>query len=114
MQGDDIRAGEKFVQRHVLEAQHPRLVTRVRIVGDDDAAETLQDFSHYRADLSGAHDAYGPAVQLESEKAVEGEIALTHAAVCSMQFSVQGEDQADGVLGDGMGRVGGYPHDGQA
>jgi hypothetical protein len=82
--------------------------------GEHPAAEAEHDPGEHRADLAGADDPDGPAVQVEAEQAVQREVALADPVVGPVDLAVEREDQADGVLGDGVGRVAGDADDAQA
>ena len=73
-----------------------------------------QDLRDDGANLAGADDAGGAAVELAAQQAVEGEVALAHAVPGAVDLAVQRQDQRQGVLGDGVRGVGGDADDGDA
>ena len=81
---------------------------------DEAAAEPREDAREDAPDQAGADDADGLAVEVEAEQAMELEIALADPVVGAVGLAVQGQDQRDRVLGDGVGRIGRHPADGEA
>lgn len=110
MQADDVALGEQAVEVAVL-----AVLLEGRggegVVGEDVAAEALHDAGGGEADLADAEDADGLAVEGAAEQAVEGEVALADAVVGPVGVAVEGLDQGDGELGDGLGGVGGHVGD---
>ena len=105
VQGDDVGPLEQLVQRHVVDAAVRR---RERIIGDDLHAEAAADVDEDPADLSGADDAHGLAVEIEARKTVQGEIEFPRAVVGLVNAAHGGQKQGDRVLRHGIGRVGGH------
>ena len=77
-----------------------------RIEREHAHAEAAQDLRGDAADFSRAENAGGLAVQVEADEAVEREVQVMHAVVGARDFAIEREEQRDGVLGDGVGRVG--------
>ncbi len=59
-----------------------------------------------RADLPSADDADGAAVEVEAQQAFEGEIVFAHAGGGAVDFAIQSQHQAHGVLAHGIGGIG--------
>ena len=53
-------------------------------------------------------------IEIETHQAVEREIEFAHSVVCAVGLSIEGENERDGVLGHGVGRVAWDPGDGNA
>src|SRR5262245_64767105 len=76
-----------------------------RIMRQQSAAETFHDSRHDGAYLARADDAYSPAVQIETQQPVEGEIAFAHAGVGAVYLAVERQDQTRRMLGHRIRRV---------
>ena len=76
--------------------------------------EPFEDLRGDAPDLSGADDADGFAVEIESHQAVEREVELAHPVEGAVSFPIEREDERNGVLGHGVGRVARDPRDGDA
>ncbi|MNO97301.1 hypothetical protein D3C76_890040 [compost metagenome] len=113
VQADDVRLAEQPVELDELAADGLDFAVRVGIVGQHTAAEAGHDAGEHHADLAGADHADALAVQVEAGQAVQREVAFAGAVVGAVQVAAERQDQADGVFGDGVGRVGRHPHHGQ-
>ena len=89
----------------------PAFLVRHRVKRDHAATEAAQDFSDDRADFTRADNARGTPAKIETEQTIEGKVPFANSIVCAMQFAVQGENQSEGMLRDGIGRVGGHACD---
>ena len=75
--------------------------------------EALADVGEDPADLAGADDAYGFAMEVKACQTLEAEIKVPGADVGLVGPAVDGEKQCHGVLGYGIGGVGRHPVDGE-
>ena len=73
------------------------------VVGEDAHAESAEDLTGDLAGASGANEACGFAVEVEADEAVEGEVQIADAIVGAGDFAIEGEQEGDGVFGDGVG-----------
>ena len=94
---------EQLGTRDVADAGVDELVVDERIVGEDIATEGDQQAGDELTDAAGADDPGRPAVQAAAEQTVEGEVAVADAQVGAMDVAVEGEDEGQRVLGDGLG-----------
>ena len=85
-----------------------RASMRRRVVGQDVAAEAHQGPRDQGADPARADHAHRLAVEVEPQQPLQGQVALANPGVGAVQPPGQGEDEADGVLGHRVGRVGGH------
>ena len=114
MERDDIGPGEEVVATDEFEAGGAGFRRRVGIERDDMAAEALENFPGDRADAARADESGGFAVKIKALKAFEAKIATAHAVVGEVGVAVEREQERDGVLGDGVRRIGGDVGDGEA
>lgn len=70
MQADDLGLLQHLVERQVAHAQGLQVAVGIRVVGQQLAAEAGHDAGKGGADLAGADNAYGLAVQIEANQAV--------------------------------------------
>ncbi len=99
---------------HVLDAVLGGPVAiRKRIVGQHLHAEAAQDLGDDAADLAGADDAGGLAVQVEADQAVEREVQFADAVEGAVNLAIERQQQRDGVLGHGVGRIDRHARDGE-
>ena len=87
---------------------------RKRIEREHAHAEAAQDLRGDAADFSRAENAGGLAVEIEADESVEREVEVVDAVVGARDFAIEREEQRDGVLGDGVGRVSRDARDGEA
>ena len=106
VEGDDIRFGEQLVQLHVLQA---RAGIGELVIGQDLHAETSADIPKDAADLTGADEADGLAMEVKAGQSGQAEIEFPGADVCLVGPAVDGQKQCHGVLRHRVGRVGGDP-----
>ena len=114
MQGDDVGFGKELVERDVLNSDLEAVWILDAIVGEDVAAEAVEDAGDAVADLARAEDADGAAPHVKADQAVEREVAFANAVVGAMELAIEGEHKANRVFGDGVGRVGRYTNDADA
>ena len=69
---------------------------------EDPAAEPSQDPAEDQADPPGPHDADGLSVEVEPEQPLEREVALTNARVRAVELPVEGQNERERVLSDGV------------
>ena len=86
-----------------------RILGRELIVGQNVHAEALADVGKDPADLAGAYDAHGLAVQVEARQALEAEVEIPGADIGLVGPAVDGQQQGHGMLGHSVGRVGRDP-----
>lgn len=113
VQRDDVGLAQGLVQRRVRDAVQRR-GGRVgaRVVGQDAAAEALgQDLARQHADLAGADEGDGLAVEVLADEAGEREVALARAVEGLVVLAHDGQEEADGELGHGVRRVRGHVDD---
>ena len=79
------------------------LGVREGVVGEDAHAEAAEDLAGDLAGAAGADEAGGFAVEVEADEAVEGEVEVADAVVGAGDFAIEGEEEGDGVFGDGVG-----------
>ena len=115
VQRDDVGAAVKFVQRHVFYLR-PYGIFRVGVdvVRENLHAESLEDADQFAGDLSGADDTRRLAVHVESQQAVQREVAVARAPIGAVDLTVERQHQHHGVFRHGMRRIGGNAHDGNA
>ena len=108
MKGHDARSGEDIRQRDIFNSQCPAGFVRKRVVGEQPATEAREDARHDQPDIACAHDAHGPAVQIEAEQAFQREVAFPNAGIGAVDLAVERQDESDGMLRDRVRRVGWY------
>src|SRR5690606_28122523 len=59
----------------------------------------------------GSDHAHRGAVQVEADEPLEREVELAYPGIGAMDFSIERQDQAHRMFGNGMGGVLGNPHD---
>ena len=112
MQADDVALSQDFVERQIEHTAVAEGGIGIEVGGKDTAAEAEHDAGKDATDAAGADDAHGFALEVEAQEAIEGEIAFADAVEGAVGFAVEGKDEGDGVLGDGVGGVGGDADDG--
>ena len=108
---DDVGGLDRRQEVDVRDAEVHQVLVAVRVDGEDVAPEVPQQAGDDRTDLAGADHCGGLARHVEPDQPVEREVAVAHAVVGAMDVPVERQDHGQRVLGDGVGRVGGYPHD---
>jgi hypothetical protein len=73
---DDVGAAEQFSEGHVFGSGVARLVAWPGIVREDPEAEAGHDAAEDRTDFSRADHTHRAAVEVETEQAVEREVAF--------------------------------------
>ena len=112
VEGDDVGARVDVGQRGVVGAELFQFGVAGPVVSQDTAVEPHHDLRHDRADLAGADHADCVAVEVETQQAVQREVAFADARVGLVDLSIQGEHQADRVFSDSVRRIGGHANDG--
>src|SRR5204863_4856090 len=99
VQRNDIRLCEQFVHLDVSHAE--RLTDRIWkwIERQSWATESGENLRHHAPNLARADHANCFSVHVESDQALESEIAFSDAIICAMKFSVERQHKSDGVLG---------------
>lgn len=109
MEAHEVRLAQEVREAHVLDPQPGEAVAGEQVVGQHAAAEAAQEgLGDDAADLAGADDARGLAVQVEPQQALEREVALAHVRVCTREVTVERQGQGDGEFGNGVRRVVGH------
>ena len=78
------------------------------------ATESRHNSSQRGANLSCANDSNRLAEHVKADETIQIEVAVTHAIVGAVNISIERQHQRDGVLGDGVRRIGGDAEHGQA
>jgi hypothetical protein len=99
---NDVRVCPDLVQGHVLDAVAQCLWVLRDIVAEHGAAGALGDTHEQRADLAGADDADGLAVNVEAEETGETEVLLARAVERAVDLAVERHHERGGVLDDGV------------
>ena len=112
MQGDDVGCRRELAGCGVAHAHLDQLRPLLEVVGQHLAGEALaHDPGHDGADRTGADHAHRPAVQVEAQEPVEGEVVVAGADIGAVDAAVEAEDQADRELRHRVWRVGGHADD---
>ena len=106
VQADDVRSGKEFSKIDVWYSIVLGNIIRIRVIGDDRAAETFRKYlASQQSNLPRTDDANGFAGKIESCETVKEEVAFANAVVNLVVFSDYGQYQPDGELCDCFGRV---------
>ena len=89
-----------------------KVVVGIEVVGQYVHAEAAEDADELLGNLARADDAGRLAMHVETQQAVQGEVALARTPCGTMYLAVEREHQGYGIFGHGVGRVGGYAHHG--
>ena len=108
MQRDDIRLGEKPVERDIFK---PRRRIRECVVGEDSHSESLADVGEDASDLARADYACRLAVKVESCQPDKREVEVLCANGGAVDVARQRHQERGGVFSDGVGGIGGNAHD---
>ena len=108
MQRDDVGAAPDLVERDVFDADRAAIRAGNDVVREHAAAETEQNSRDECADSSRADDADGAIDQVETEEAVQREVAFADARVRAMDLAIERQDERHRVLGHCMRGVGGH------
>ena len=114
VQGDEVGAGEKIVQLHLLHPElHGALGGQERVIGDHLHPQAIGAVGDDGADIAAADQAQRLGRQLHAHEAVLLPLAGLGGLVGFRQLAGEGEDQGDGVLGggDGVAEGGVHHHD---
>ena len=109
MQGKDIRLLQHLITGFIHNPILLRLLLiRVQIIRHNIASKpSTQNIPHQQPDLPCPNNPYRLAVEIEADEPGEGEIAFARAVEGFVVFADEGEEEADGEFGDGVGGVGG-------
>ena len=105
VQGDEVGAAKQLIELDILDHALEGGVL-VDVIAEDLHAKAVADADHGGADLAGADDAGGLAVEVDAEEALEGEVILADAGVALVDAAGGAEAQADGLLCDSLRRIG--------
>src|SRR5439155_12170421 len=100
---NDVGGAQQLVERNVAEIQHlgeQRLAPEV--VGDHLHPEALGDLDGVQANPPRAHDAQGFSRQIKTAQRLERDVARQSVDKSFVDVSRQGQDQREGVFGDGV------------
>ena len=75
------------------------------IISQHSHPETAQYVSDDASDLSGADDASGFAMKIETDQPIERKIQVVHTVVRARDFSIECEEQPNRVLRNRIGRI---------
>ncbi len=115
VQGDEIGAGEQFVERYPLDPELDRPFGRQeRVVGDHLHLEALRPVGDDRADIAAADDAERLAAELDPHEARLFPFAGLGRAVGGGDLAGQRKHHRDRVLGGGDRVAVGRVHDDDA
>src|SRR6266540_966890 len=89
VQRDDVRSGEEMRARHIVHTQPLTVGVWKRIVRQKSTTETFHNLRYDSADFACADDAHGPAMQIETQQSVEGEITFAYAGVGAVYLAVE-------------------------
>ena len=107
VEGDEVRLGQQFLQRHIGDAEFapPPPDGVVDAVSDDVHADGLGHDAQMLADAAEADDAQGLALQLDAlAVGLLLPLALTHGVAGDGDIAGAGEHMAHGQLRHGRGR----------
>ena len=108
VQRDHVGAGQKLVERHVLDAP-AQAVLRVGVAGDDSAPEAGEALADGLTDGACAHDAHGAGVERAADLSPQAEVLVARGDVDELGLAKRHEDEHHSVIGDARGRVGRMP-----
>ena len=108
MQRDDIRLGEKPVERDIFK---PRRRIRECVVSEDSHSEPLADVGEDASDLARADYACRLAVKVESCQPDKREVEVLCANGGAVDVARQRHQERGGVFSDGVWRVRRNAHD---
>ena len=111
VQRDDVTDRKRLVEPDIGDAQIDQALVDHRVERDDLTTQVPQQSGHDRSDLAGTDHRGGLSGHVETDEAVEREVALTHPVVRPMDLAVEREHQRQRVFGDGVRRVRRHPHD---
>ena len=113
-EGDDVAAPEQLGAGDVVDAGCDELFVDERVVGEDLASKGDQQTGDELTDAPRSDHARRRSVQTVAQQTVKGEVPVADALVGTMDVAIEGEDERQGVLGDGFGGVGGNANHGDA
>jgi hypothetical protein len=115
VQGDDIGSTEKLLDIDVLDSNVDEFFIRVEVVRKDLAAKAIPEhLGHDGANLARPNYSNRLAIYASSNEACEIEVASSNTFPGLRDAPVKRNHQADCVFGNGMRRVRGHSHDGNA
>ena len=110
MQADDVGAGENLIKRRVIRRTR-RGATALR--PQYFHAEGARDFRYPPSDVAGADDAERLPGEVDNRQFIEAEaaialpVAVNHRLMVGNEAAQRGENDGEGMLGDGGGRIAG-------
>ena len=107
VEADQVAAPEQLLQRDI--GDPVQSVFGVRVIGQHLHAEAPADTGHSQADLAGAHDTGGLAMEVDPGQTVEGEVVFTAFDIGLMGVAVGGQGQGHGVFRHRLRRVARHP-----
>ena len=111
MEGDDVAFGIEFVER-----DEPRLMRfgkrliGIRVVGNDVHTEAAQYLDQLFRNTSQPDEAGCLAIHVEAHQSFQFEVSFSCAIDRTVDLAVEAKHQRDGILGDGMRRIGRYAY----
>ena len=110
MKGNDIAVRKQLFQGHIFYKLFQGIVL-IHIVSDYFHAKAPANAAHSGADFSGANDACGFLVEVESHKSAQTEIIFSDFVIGLVQPAIAGQSQGHGMFGHSFGRISGDTHD---
>ena len=104
MQGNDVAAGEQIIQGDIFNTAVLRGET---VIGNDTHSESTADIDKDPSDFASPDHAYGLPVKIKTCQSAQGEIELPCAVVSLVDTANGGQQQRNGVLRHGIGRISG-------
>jgi hypothetical protein len=103
---NDITISEELVLGHIFDAWGGfKGCILVDVEAKDVATKATSDVDQALTNLTCTDDTEGLAVHVESNEAVEREVVVAGSVDGLVDLSVEGHNQSNGVLGDGVGGV---------
>ena len=115
VQRNNVRTVVELVERDIGDARRRGILRiGIEVIGQHLHAEPLEDADQLPGDPPRTDDPRRLAVKIETQQAVQREVAVARAPVGTVDLAVERQHQRHGVLRHGMRRIGRDPHHGHA
>ena len=112
VEADQIASSPQLVEADIFHTELDQALIVDRVEADHLTAEVPQQTGDECTDPPGADNSGRFPRKVESDQAVQREVAVSYSVVGLIDAAIEGEDQRNRVFGDGVRRIGRHANDG--